>query len=295
MDAKEVILITGTSSGFGRLMSETLARKGYSVFASMRNLAGRNAANTAELRDLANAEGLSLHVLELDVTDDASVENAVNEVMEQAGRIDVLVNNAAVNGIGLNETFTVEQAQQMFDANLFGVVRMNRAVLPHMRRRGSGLLLYISSDYGRGVVPYSGIYCATKFALEALAEAYHYDLYRLGIDSVIIQPGGYPTAISDKSIPPADPSRAAEYGPVVDIVDKSIAASNDSSYAANAPDPQEVADAVLDLIEMPRERLPLRLPVGEDFLVAPINQATAEMQAAGMEWLGLTALMKPPV
>ena len=295
MDAKEVIFITGTSSGFGRLMSETLARKGYSVFASMRNIAGRNAANSAELRDLAKAEGLSLHVLELDVTDDASVENAVNEVMEQTGRIDVLVNNAAVNGTGLNETFTVEQAQQMFDANFFGVVRMNRAVLPHMRRQGSGLLLYISSDYGRGVVPYSGIYCATKFALEALAEAYHYDLYRLGIDSVIIQPGGYPTAISDKRIPPADPSRAAEYGPVAEIIDKSIAASNDSSYAANAPDPQEVADAVLDLIEMPRERLPLRLPVGEDFLVAPINQATAEMQAAGMEWLGLTALMKPPV
>ena len=295
MDAKEVILITGSSTGFGRLMSETLARKGHKVFASMRNIAGRNASNTAELRSLAEAEGLSLHVIELDVTGDASVENAVNNVIEQAGRIDVLVNNAGINGAGLSEAFTVEQVQQMFDANFFGVVRMNRAVLPHMRRQGSGLLLYISSDYGRGVVPYEGIYCATKFALEALAETYHYELYRLGIDSVIIQPGTFLTPLINKLIPPADPSRAAEYGPVAEIIDKSFASSNDPSSTPDGPNPQEVADAVLELVEMPRDRLPLRLPVGEDFLVAPVNQVTAEMQSAWMEQFGLAELMKPPV
>ena len=200
MAVNEVILITGASTGFGRLMSETLARNGHTVFASMRNVAGRNSANSAELRDLAEAEALSLHVVELDITDDASVDKAVNEVIEQAGRIDVLVNNAGINGIGLNETFTVEQVQQMFDANVFGVVRMNRAVLPHMRRQGSGLLLYISSDLGRGVLPYEGIYCATKFAMEALAEAYHYDLYRLGVDTVILEPGTFPTAMGGKLI-----------------------------------------------------------------------------------------------
>ena len=295
MDAKEVILITGTSTGFGRLMSETLARKGYTVFASMRNVAGHNAINSAELRHLAEAEDLALHVIELDVTDDASVENGVNDVLVQAGRIDVLLNNAGINGIGLNETFTVEQVQQMFDANFFGVVRMNRAVLPHMRRQGSGLLLYISSDLGRGVLPYEGIYCATKFALEALAEAYHYELYRLGIDSVIIEPGTYPTAMEGKTIPPADPSRAAEYGPVAEIVDKSAASFNDVSSRPVLPNPQEVADAVVKLIEMPREELPLRMPVGEEFLVAPINQAAEHMQSAGMDLFGLTELMKPTI
>ena len=292
MDAKEVILITGSSTGFGRLMSETLARKGHKVFASMRSIAGRNASNTAELRALAEAEGLSLHVIELDVTDDASVENAVNNVIQQAGRIDVLVNNAGVNGMGLNETFTVEQAQQIFDANLFGVVRMNRAVLPHMRRQGSGLLLYISSDLGRGVLQYEGIYCASKFAMEALAEAYHYDLYRLGIDSVIIEPGTYPTAIWSKGMSPADPSRATEYGPVAEIIDKSLSLFDDPSSRPELPNPQEVADAVLELVEMPRDRLPLRMPVGEEFLVTPVNQAAEQMQAAAMELFGLTEVMK---
>ncbi len=295
MDDSQVILITGTSTGFGRLMSEALARNGHTIFASMRNVAGRNAANRAQLSDLAEREGLSIQVIELDVTDDASAENAVNKVIEQAGRIDVLVNNAGVNGLGLNETFTVEQAQQMFDVNFFGVVRMNRAVLPHMRRQGSGLLLYISSDLGRGVLQYEGIYCASKFALEALAEAYHYDLYKLGIDSVIIQPGSYPTAMEGNMIPPADPSRAVEYGPVAEIIDKSAAIFNDISSRPRLPNPQEVADAVMELVEMPRERLPLRLPVGEEFLVAPVNRAAEQMQAAGLELFGLTELIKPSV
>ena len=285
MDGSQVILITGTSTGFGRLMSEALARNGHTIFASMRNVAGRNAANYAALSDLAEREALSLQVIELDVTDDASVENAVNEVIDRAGRIDVLVNNAGVNGLGLNETFTVEQAQQMFDVNFFGVVRMNRAVLPHMRRQGSGLLLYISSDLGRGVLQYEGIYCASKFALEALAEAYHYDLYKLGIDSVIIQPGSYPTAMEGKMIPPADPSRAVEYGPVAEIIDKSAAIFNDISSRPRLPNPQEVADAVVELVEMPREKLPLRLPVGEEFLVAsgkPGGRANADCRAGAV-------------
>ena len=164
-----------------------------------------------------------------------------------------------------------------------------------MRPQGSGLLLYISSDLGRGVVPFEGIYCATKFAMEALAEAYHYDLYKLGIDSASVEPGTYPTPLLGKNIPPADPSRAAEYGPVAEIIDKSIAAFDAPDFAANAPDPQEVADAVLALIEMPRERLPLRMPVGEELLITPVNQAAEQMQTTAMELFGLADLMKPPV
>ena len=194
--------------------------------------------------------------------------------------------------IGLNETFTLEQVQQMFDVNFFGVVRMNRAVLPHMRRQGRGLLLYISSDLARGVLPYQGIYCASKFALEGLAEAYHYDLYRLGIDTVIIEPGGYPTALSSNNIQPADPSRGTEYGLVAEIINKSRSTYDDQP---TTPNPQEVADTVAELVAMPRERLPLRMPVGEELLVTPINQAAAEMQEAAMELFGLAELMKPTV
>ena len=135
MDTQQVVLITGTSTGIGRLIAETCARQGYAVFASMRQLVGRNAAHGAALRTLAEAEGLSLHVVELDVTNDASVEHAVQTVLQEAGRIDVLVNNAGVSAVGITETFTPEQAQQLFEVNVFGAIRMNRAVLPHCASR----------------------------------------------------------------------------------------------------------------------------------------------------------------
>ena len=164
-----VVLITGASSGFGRLIAETLARKQYRVFATMRDIEGRNAAAARELRALAESESLHLDVCELDVTDEGSVERAVAVVIGQAGGIDVLVNNAAYGVLGLTESFTTEQAQRVFDTNFLGIVRTNRAVLPHMRRKGSGLLLYVSSGAGRIVIPCMGLYTASKFALEAFA------------------------------------------------------------------------------------------------------------------------------
>jgi NAD(P)-dependent dehydrogenase (short-subunit alcohol dehydrogenase family) len=133
------------------------------------------------------------------------VANAVRAVIERAGRIDILVNNAGFGYIGLNETATLEDVQRQFDTNVFGVVRMNRAVLPHMRLQGRGLLVYVSSSGGHIVVPFLGLYCASKFALEALAESYHYQLYGLGIDSVIIQPGRYATAVAAKGVHSSDP------------------------------------------------------------------------------------------
>src|SRR6266851_2921223 len=124
---QQVILITGASSGFGRLIAETLSRKNYQVFATMRNVNGRNAAAAREIRELAERESLSLQTLELDITDDASVERAVNEVTAKCGRIDVLVNNAGYGIMDLAESVTLAQAQRQFDTNLFGFWRMNRA------------------------------------------------------------------------------------------------------------------------------------------------------------------------
>src|SRR4029077_19724525 len=131
----------------------------------------RNATNATELRALARRESLSLHILELDVTNEDSVEQAIRTCVEQAGRIDVVINNAGYALIGLAEAVTTEQARQIMDTNFFGCARVNRAVLPFMRRQRNGLLLHISSGAGRLVFPAFGIYCATKFALEALAEA----------------------------------------------------------------------------------------------------------------------------
>ena len=166
MSAENVIVITGCSTGFGRVTAETLARKKYRVFAGMRAIQGRNAANARDLETLAGRESLSLRAIELDVNDDASVAGAVNAVLQDAGQIDVLVNNAGLSIRGLSEAVTVEQARRIFETNVFAVQRMNRAVLPHMRERGSGLLIHISSQAGRVVIPCFGMYGASKFALE---------------------------------------------------------------------------------------------------------------------------------
>jgi NAD(P)-dependent dehydrogenase (short-subunit alcohol dehydrogenase family) len=292
MATQQVVLITGTSTGIGRFMAETCARHGYTVFASMRNMSGHNAAHSAALRTLAEAEGLSLHVVELDVTDDASVENAVQEVIKEAGRIDVLVNNAGVSYVGITETFTPEQVQRLFDINFFGAIRMNRAVLPHMRHQGYGLLIYISSAAGRLVLPHNGLYCASKYALEALAESYHYQLFGLGIDSVIIEPTSYQSALSSNWKAPADPARGAEYGPVAEIIEKVV--TDIARSISQGPSPQELADAVAELIAMPPEERPLRVPVGTGAtaLLTPINQVTAQVQTSVAERVGFTGLMK---
>src|SRR5687767_12426327 len=144
-----VVLITGASTGFGRLAAEKLAKRGHTVFATMRDLAGRNAANRDELVSFADSTKLQLHVLELEVTDGGSDESAVQSVLEQAARIDVVINNARFAAIGVTEAYTIEQFQTLFDTNVYGPLRMNRAVLPHMRRQRSGLLIHVSSAAGR--------------------------------------------------------------------------------------------------------------------------------------------------
>src|SRR5580704_18039952 len=178
---KQVVFITGSSTGFGRLFADTLARNGHTVFATMRDPGGRNAKNVSEIRMLAEKDSLPIYVLELDVTDDTSVERALNAAVAKAGRIDVAINNAGYYLSGLEEAVATEQAQRLMDTNFLGSVRVNRAVLPHMRRQRSGVLMHVSSVAGRVILPSTGFYCASKFALEALAEAYSYELASQGI------------------------------------------------------------------------------------------------------------------
>jgi NAD(P)-dependent dehydrogenase (short-subunit alcohol dehydrogenase family) len=285
MHSKQVVLITGSSTGFGRLMSETLARHGHTVFATMRDPAVRNATNAAEIREFAKKESLPLHVLELDVTDDVSVEQAVRSAVEQAGRIDVAINNAGYGISGLMEATTTEQAQQVMNTNFFGCVRVNRAVLPYMRRQRSGLLLHISSGAGRLVIPGFGFYCATKFAMEALGEAYHYELAGQGIESSIVQPGAYQTAVFGNFVIAADKARTDTYGAANQIADKLGVAL--TSTAGNA---QEVADAVLRIVETPAGQRQLRYRVSPASIgVDEINALCAGVQARMLEAFGLSA------
>jgi NAD(P)-dependent dehydrogenase (short-subunit alcohol dehydrogenase family) len=285
MNSKQVVLITGSSTGFGRLFAETLARKGHTVFATMRDPGGRNAKNGSEIRTLAERDSLPIYVLELDVTDDASVERAVDAATAKAGRIDVVINNAGYFVSGLAEAVTTEQAQRLMDANFFGPVRVNRAVLPHMRRQRSGMLMHISSGAGRVVVPSMGLYCASKFALEALAEAYNYELAAQGIESVIVEPGQYETPIFGNTVTAADEARTNTYGAVKQFPDKVNAAL--SSTAGNA---QEVADTVLRIIETPAGERQLRYFVSpQNFGVDEINALSKQVQANVLEAFGLAA------
>jgi len=283
MDSKQVVLITGASTGFGRLFAETLARHGHTVFATMRDPTGRNATNASEIRALAKKESLPLHVLELDVTNDASVEQAVRTSIEQAGRMDVVINNAGYGLIGLAEAVTTEQAQQIMDTNFFGPVRVNRAVLPYMRRQRGGLLLHISSGAGRVVFPSFGFYCASKFALEALAESYHYELAPQGIESSIVQPGAYQTAVFGNLVKAADEARTNTYG-----VSNQIPGKINGALTATAGNPQEVADAVLHVVETPVGKRKLRYRISSASLgVDEINALSENVQARFFEVLGI--------
>lgn len=284
----QVVLITGTSSGFGRLIAETLARKKFHVFATMRNTKTRNAAVAREVEQLAQRESLNLQMLELDVTQDASVEEAVNEVAAKCGRIDVLVNNAGYGIMDLSETVTIAQAQRQLDVNFFGVLRMNRAVLPIMKRQGSGLLLHVSSGGGRLAIPGMGLYCASKFAMEALAETYRYELASQGIDSVILEPGPYATPIADKLETGENESRRAGYGEMAQVPSKVLEAVRSSR--AN---PQEIADKVLQIIQTRPGQRELRYRVGGGGRgVERINALTDEIQAQLLEAFGITAAAK---
>jgi NAD(P)-dependent dehydrogenase (short-subunit alcohol dehydrogenase family) len=288
MDEGKVVLITGTSSGFGRVIAETLARKKYHVFATMRDITGRNAAVAREIAELAKHESLSLQTLELDVTNDSTVERAVSKVVLQCGRIDVLVNNAGYGVMDLAETVTTTQAQRQFDTNFFGVLRMDRAVLPAMKRQRSGLLLHVSSGGGRLVIPGMGLYCASKFAMEALAEVYRYELASQGIDSVVIEPGAYATPIMAKLEKGEDSKRKTGYGEMAEVPEKLKA-----KIGRLRGNPQEIADAVLQIIETPAGKRQLRYRVGPGGPgVQRINALTDEVQAQMLEAFGITAETK---
>ncbi|PYY17424.1 MAG: short-chain dehydrogenase/reductase [Acidobacteria bacterium] len=277
MADSNVVLVTGASTGFGRLISVTLARRGYTVFASMRDLTGRNRSRAVELEELGRNESLRLRAVELDVTSDTSVQQAVEQVVREAGRIDAVV----------KETFTVEQAKQIFETNFFGPLRVNRAVLPHMRQRRSGLLIHISSIAGRLVLPSMALYCATKFALEAMAETLRYEVSQLGIDSLIVEPGEYPTAIFGNAAEAADQARAVDYGAVAEMPRKIL-----EGLASNNNDVQEVADRVVELIEMPAGSRPVRSLVGTFAQQCqPLNDLALQFQTGALQAFGLSDLM----
>ncbi|MCA9719022.1 MAG: SDR family oxidoreductase [Myxococcales bacterium] len=294
-EKQKSVLITGCSTGFGRLTAQALATAGHRVFATMRAPGGKNAEHAASLTSWAEREGLALEVLALDVTSEASIAAAVARVEESAGGVDVVVNNAGVAGLGLTESYTTGQLRQLFEVNVFGVQSVCRAVLPGMRARGSGLLVFISSGLGRIVMPCMGVYVASKFALEALAETYAYELKPVGVDVTIIQPGTYPTGIGANmaSWAPAEPERAGGYGAASELPAQLQQGIMSVLATDNPPDPTDVSSAILDVVARDAGARPRRVVVDKltGGAVEALNQAAATVQGQVFSAMGLGALL----
>jgi NAD(P)-dependent dehydrogenase (short-subunit alcohol dehydrogenase family) len=252
------ILITGASGGFGKLTVLTLLKKGHPVAASMRDIEGKNRSVADELRR-AGAK-----IIEIDVTDNASVTQGVKNAITGLHGLDVLINNAGLGVLGMQEFFTPADFQKVFDINVFGVQRMNRAIIPYFREKKDGLIMYTSSLLGRMALPFYGPYQASKWALEALAENYRVELSTFGIENCVVEPGGYPTTFSENLLRPSDNSREVSYGDFAKVPEQSL--NNFENALKNNPqqNPQKVADAFAELIDKPKGEKPFRTPV--DFI-----------------------------
>jgi NADP-dependent 3-hydroxy acid dehydrogenase YdfG len=282
----KTILITGASTGFGRDTAETLAHAGHTVFASMRDPQAKNRKHSEALRKRG------IEVVELDVSNDDSVDQAVKEVLARARRIDVLVNNAGIASAGVTEAFTPDQAKVVFNTNVVGLLRTTRAVLPAMRRQGDGLIINIGSILGRVTFPFFGIYGASKFAVEALTDSLRYEVSQLGIDVALVQPSAYPTSMYTNVQQPADTDRAVAYGTVGEIAGAMFKHFMNTFEAPDAPNPHDVAEAIGKLVALPRGRRPARTVVGAAFGSDTVNEQTAPVQAHVLEALGLGHLAK---
>ena len=280
----KTILITGAATGFGRGTAENLARAGHNVFASMRDLQGKHRDHAKELRQQ------NIAVVELDVSNDESVDDAVKEVLARSGRIDVLVNNAGIASAGVTEAFTADQAKLIFNANVVGLLRTSRAVLPIMRAQGDGLIINIGSILGRVTFPFFGIYGASKFAVEALTDSLRYEVSQLGIDVALIQPSADPTNMYATMQQPADAARAADYGDIAQIPGKMFEAFKAMFTSGSAPDPHDVAAAIAKLIAAPKGSRPARVVVGQAFGADAVNEVVAPIQRQVIETLGLGPL-----
>jgi len=252
---KKIILITGTNSGFGWLAANSCAAMGQKVYATMRNTKSRNGDKAKLLEHQTNIE-----VLDVDVTNGKSVNDAVATIIKKEGRIDVVVNNAGLYVTGIAETFTEGDLEKVMDVDVIGPWRVIRAALPQMRKQEEGLVINISSVAGRFSFPFQTVYNGAKFAIEGLTEGLHYEVRPLGVDVVMIQPGAFPTEIWGKIGIGSDTSVLAGYGDLAKVPEQ-IGAGVKQMFENMKPDPQLVADAIVALINTPKGKRPLRTVV----------------------------------
>jgi NAD(P)-dependent dehydrogenase (short-subunit alcohol dehydrogenase family) len=296
---KQVIVITGASSGFGAMTARQLAQAGHTVYAGMRATEGRNAPVVAATAEFAREHNVDLRSVELDVASDDSVEAGIKTIVTDAGRLDVIMHNAGHMSFGPAEAFTPEQFAQLYDVNVLSTQRVNRAALPYLRKQGKGLVIWISSSSTRGgTPPFLSPYFAAKAAMDSLAVSYSTELSRWGIETSIVVPGAFTKGTNHfaHSGSPADTAVAAEYteGPYKGVPEQAL-----KGLAALEPidaDPAAVAVEVVRIVDMPFGTRPFRVHIdpsqdGAEVVAAVADRVRIEMYRN----IGLQDLLKPVV
>ena len=268
------VIITGSSNGFGLKAAKDFADQGYQVFATMRHPHGKNANAKAELE----SHSPHIKVADMDVTNDASVKEAIPTILAEAGSIDVLINNAGIMYLGITEAFSVEQAKFQMETNYFGAIRVMQAVLPSMRKAGSGLIINTSSLVGRMSPPFFGTYTATKHALEGYSQALRYEVSPFGVDIVLVEPGPFGTGLLASGQAPEHNEVLETYGELACVPTAMGENFVQMLQSENAPDPQWVVDAYLHLAAQPFGSRPTRTVVGISWGTDEINASTQPIQ-----------------
>ncbi|HWY06611.1 MAG TPA: SDR family NAD(P)-dependent oxidoreductase [Candidatus Acidoferrales bacterium] len=294
---KNIIVITGASSGFGALAARALARAGHTVYASMRETAGRNAPQVKEVEKYAAEHGVDLRAIELDVASQESCNAAIREIVAKNGRLDVVIHNAGHMVFGPAEAFTPEQLAELYDVNVLSTQRMNRAALPQLRKQRNGLVIWVSSSSAAGgTPPYLAPYFAAKAGMDALAVVYARELTRWGIETSIIVPGAFTGGTNHfaHAGSPADKARAAEYeaGPYAGFDEQIL-----KGFASIVPpdaDVAAVADAIVRVVDAPFGKRPFRVHIDPTQDGAEVVNAVSDrVRAELLRRIGLGDLLAP--
>jgi NAD(P)-dependent dehydrogenase (short-subunit alcohol dehydrogenase family) len=267
----KIAVVTGSSSGIGYETSLLLARNQYTTYASMRNL-----KKSDELLKIASKENIPLKVIQLDVNDDRSVSSAIDSIVKENGRIDVLVNNAGFDLFGSLEELTIEEIKGQFETNFFGAARVTKSVIPTMRKQGSGIIINVSSIGGRiGLVPCNTMYHASKFALEGFTESLRHELTEFNIDVILIEPGAIRSNFAENIRTAKNyDSNNSPYAKTIQKVFEGF-----EPMVANASDPKEVAQVILNAANSSSPNI--RYTVGKD--AESILKARAELSDRELE------------
>ena len=294
---KLVILVTGASAGIGSLTARSLAQAGHSVYASMRDIDGKNASKVRALRDWSFAQGFDLRVVELDVLSQSSADAAAKKIVDDHGRIDVLIHNAGHLVVGPTEAFTPEEMIKVFDTNVLGAQRVNRAILPHMRAAQSGFLLWVSSTTVRGgFPPFMGPYAAAKAAMDSIAVTQSYELARFGIETSIMVPGAFTRGTDHfpNAGKPADRETAAAYGRYDGLMDQ--VGARLSALSPEHADPLAVAEEMTRIVNLPAGQRPFRSVV--DFIddgAGAVTKVAERVREDFARRIGIADLLHPSV